>query len=73
MDLSVGAVHILGISSILNSINLIITVGLGRGAGDSFSRVSLILFAGLVTSLLLLLVVPVLAVGVFGGMFYPGF
>ena len=64
MDFSVAAVHFLGVSSIMNSINMIVTIMNSRAVGDSFSRAPLLIFAALVTSYLLILVAPVLAVGV---------
>ena len=59
-----AAVHFLGVSSIMNSINMIVTIMNSRAVGDSFSRAPLLIFAALVTSYLLILVAPVLAVGV---------
>jgi len=64
MDFSIGAVHLLGISSILNSINIIITSLYAKTTGWTLNKISLLIFAAIVTSILLILVVPVLAVGV---------
>jgi len=64
MDFSIGAVHLLGISSILNSINILATAMAAKGIENSAAKLNLIIFAAAVTSILLILVAPVLAVGV---------
>jgi len=64
MDFSIAAVHLLGISSILNSLNVVATCFSAKSAAGSFYKSSLFNFSSVVTSILLLLVVPVLAVGV---------
>jgi len=64
MDFTVASVHLLGISSILNSINIISTSFSSKSVGASFYKAGLFAFASVVTSFLLILVVPVLAVGV---------
>jgi len=54
----------LGVSSILNSINILVTSFNTKGNENSFSRINLLIIAAVVTSVLLILVAPVLAVGV---------
>jgi hypothetical protein len=64
MDFSIAAVHLLGISSILNSINILVTSLAAKSQSNSFYKIHLIIFAAQITSILLIAVAPVLAVGV---------
>lgn len=63
-DFLVFSVHLLGISSILNSINLLGTVFCCRRKFFSFLSFSLFIWGSLITGILLILTLPVLAGGV---------
>lgn len=64
VDFAILALHLSGISSILGSINFIVTITNMRKPGLSLVRSNLYLPAVLVTSYLLLLSLPVLAGGI---------
>ncbi len=61
MDFLIFAIHLLGISSVLASINIIVTIFNMRAPGMTLHRMPLFVWAMLVTAFLLLLAVPVLA------------
>jgi cytochrome c oxidase subunit 1 len=61
LDLWVAAVHILGTSSILGSINIIVTVFNLRAPGMTFNRLPLYVWAMLVTAFIQLFGTPALA------------
>nr|DAC80491.1 TPA_asm: cytochrome oxidase subunit I [Leishmania hertigi] len=63
-DFAMFAVHLLGVSSILNSINLLGTLFCCRRKFFSFLSWSLFIWASLITALLLIISLPVLAGGV---------
>ncbi|PVV15602.1 MAG: cytochrome c oxidase subunit I, partial [gamma proteobacterium symbiont of Ctena orbiculata] len=64
MDFLIFAVHLLGISSVLASINIIVTLLNMRAPGMSLFKMPMFCWTWLVTAFLLILVVPVLAGGV---------
>jgi len=61
MDLAIFAVHILGMSSILGSINIITTVLNMRAPGMTLMKMPMFCWTWLITAYLLLAVMPVLA------------
>ena len=64
MDLTIFAIHTLGISSILASINIITTIINMRAPGMTWMKMPLFVWAWFFTALLLILVMPALAGGV---------
>ena len=64
MDFLIFAIHLLGISSILASINIIVTLLNMRAPGMPLFKMPMFCWTWLVTAFLLILVVPVLAGGV---------
>ncbi|WP_428607724.1 cytochrome c oxidase subunit I [Sedimenticola sp.] len=64
MDFLIFAIHLLGISSILASINIIVTLLNMRAPGMTMMKMPIFCWTWLVTAFLLILVVPVLAGGV---------
>jgi cytochrome c oxidase subunit 1 len=64
MDFLIFAIHLLGISSVLASINIIVTLLNMRAPGMRLIQMPIFCWAWLVTAFLLILVVPVLAAGV---------
>ena len=64
MDFSIFAVHLLGISSIMNSCNAVATIFVARMSEVGFIQSSLFIWMVMLTSILLILAVPILAVGV---------
>jgi cytochrome c oxidase subunit 1 len=64
MDFLIFAIHLLGISSVLASINIIVTLLNMRAPGMSLFKMPMFCWTWLVTAFLLILVVPVLAGGV---------
>ncbi|MCL6414270.1 cytochrome c oxidase subunit 1 [Aestuariirhabdus sp. Z084] len=64
MDLAIFTLHILGISSILASINIITTILNMRAPGMTLMKMPIFVWAWLLTAFLLVLVMPVLAGGV---------
>nr|DAC80348.1 TPA_asm: cytochrome oxidase subunit I [Leptomonas pyrrhocoris] len=63
-DFAMFAVHLLGVSSILNSINFLGTIFCCRRKFFSFLSWSLFIWGSLITALLLITTLPVLAAGV---------
>lgn len=61
MDLTIFAIHIMGISSIMGSINIIVTVLNLRAPGMTLSRMPMFAWASLITAYLIVAVMPVLA------------
>jgi cytochrome c oxidase subunit I len=61
MDLTIFAVHILGMSSIMGSINIITTVLNLRAPGMTMMKMPLFVWTWLITAYLLIAVMPVLA------------
>jgi cytochrome c oxidase subunit 1 len=64
MDFLIFTVHILGISSILASINIIVTILNERAPGMDLLKMPMFCWAWLVTAFLLILIMPVFAGGV---------
>lgn len=64
MDFLIIAIHLLGIASILGSINIIVTIINMRAPGMTLMKMPLFCWTWLVTGFLLVLVTPVLAGGV---------
>ncbi|KAA3628420.1 MAG: cytochrome c oxidase subunit 1 [Proteobacteria bacterium] len=64
MDFLIFAIHLLGISSVLASINIIVTILNMRAPGMKFFDMPIFCWAWFVTAFLLILVVPVIAGGV---------
>jgi cytochrome c oxidase subunit 1 len=64
MDFAIFAVHMLGVSSILGSINVIVTVLNMRAPGMTLFKMPLFAHGFLVTAILLITIMPVLAGGV---------
>jgi cytochrome c oxidase subunit 1 len=64
MDFLIFAIHLLGISSVLASINIIVTIINMRAPGMTLMKMPMFCWTWLVTAFLLILVVPVLAGGV---------
>jgi cytochrome c oxidase subunit I len=61
MDLMIFAIHVLGISSIMGSINIITTILNLRAPGMTLMKMPLFCWAWLITAYLLIAVMPVLA------------
>ncbi len=61
MDLAIFAVHILGASSIMGAINIIVTILNMRAPGMTLMKMPLFVWMWLITAYLLLAVMPVLA------------
>ena len=64
MDFAIFAIHMLGISSILGSINVIVTIVNMRAPGMTFMKMPLFAHGFLVTAILLISIMPVFAGGV---------
>nr|WP_184037240.1 cytochrome c oxidase subunit I [Chitinivorax tropicus] len=61
MDLTIFAVHIMGMSSIMGSINIIVTILNMRAPGMTLMKMPMFAWTTLITAYLLIAVVPVLA------------
>ncbi|MBE9610489.1 cytochrome c oxidase subunit I [Chitinilyticum piscinae] len=61
MDLAIFAIHLLGISSIMGSINIVVTVLNMRAPGMTLLKMPLFAWTSLITAYLLIAVAPVLA------------
>jgi cytochrome c oxidase subunit I len=61
MDFLIFTVHLLGISSILASINIIVTILGTRAQGMALMKMPIFVWAWLITAFLLILIMPVLA------------
>src|SRR5207253_10280103 len=61
MDLTIFAVHIMGASSIIGSINIITTILNMRAPGMTIMKMPLFVWTWLITAYLLIAVMPVLA------------
>jgi cytochrome c oxidase subunit 1 len=61
MDLTIFAVHVLGISSIMGAINIVTTILNMRAPGMTLMRMPLFVWMWLITAYLLIAVMPVLA------------
>ncbi|NLR74973.1 cytochrome c oxidase subunit I [Leeia aquatica] len=61
MDLTIFAVHILGMSSIMGSINIIVTILNMRAPGMTMMKLPMFCWTWLITAYLLIAVMPVLA------------
>ncbi len=64
MDFLIFTIHLLGVSSVLASINIIVTIFNMRAPGMTVWKMPMFVWAWLVTAFLLILIVPVLAGGV---------
>lgn len=61
MDMTIFAIHIMGISSIMGSINIIVTIFNLRAPGMSMMKMPMFAWASLITAFLVIAVMPVLA------------
>ncbi|KZE33290.1 cytochrome c oxidase subunit 1 [Crenobacter luteus] len=61
MDLTIFAIHIMGISSIMGSINIIVTILNLRAPGMTLMKMPMFAWASLITAYLIIAVMPVLA------------
>ncbi|MEW9897247.1 cytochrome c oxidase subunit I [Chitinivorax sp. PXF-14] len=61
MDLTIFAIHIMGMSSIMGSINIIVTILNMRAPGMTMMKMPMFAWTTLITAYLLIAVVPVLA------------
>lgn len=61
VDIAIFAVHLAGLSSIINAINIIVTIFNMRAPGMGLFKMPLFVWAQLIASFLILLVMPVLA------------
>jgi cytochrome c oxidase subunit 1 len=64
MDFLIFSLHLLGVSSVLASINIIVTLLNMRAPGMTMMKLPIFCWAWLVTAFLLILVIPVLAGGI---------
>ena len=64
MDFAIFAIHMLGVSSILASINIVTTILNMRTPGMTLMKMPLLVWGFLMTALLLIVIMPVLAGGV---------
>ncbi|WP_366062440.1 cytochrome c oxidase subunit I [uncultured Aquitalea sp.] len=61
MDMTIFAIHIMGLSSIMGSINIIVTILNLRAPGMSLMKMPMFAWASLITAFLIIAVMPVLA------------
>ncbi|MBS4097506.1 MAG: cytochrome c oxidase subunit 1 [Sulfuricella sp.] len=64
VDFAIFAIHLLGISSVMGSINIIVTIFNLRAPGMTMMRLPLFAWGWLITAFMLVAVIPVLAGGV---------
>jgi len=64
VDLAICSIHLAGVRSLLRALNFITTALLARHAWFSFKRISLFVWSFFVTSILLIISLPVLAAGI---------
>ena len=64
VDILILSVHLFGISSTINAVNMIVTIVVGLMRGQTLKSANLFTWAILLTSILLILILPVLAAGV---------
>lgn len=64
VDVMILSVHLFGISSTINAVNMIVTIVVGLTRGQTLKSANLFTWAILLTSFLLILILPVLAAGV---------
>lgn len=64
IDLAIFALHLAGISSLAGAINLVVTTLNIRSLGLAYHKVPLFVWAVIVTSILLILSLPVLAAAI---------
>lgn len=64
VDILILSIHFFGLSSMVNALNMIVTSIIGLLRGESLKTINLFIWAIQLTSILLVLILPVLAAGV---------